>query len=105
MSFRFKEKSSPSKYSSNLSSLMQRPYPREWILSGPFLLREYNPQLINDSLDLLRPDKFVLILVSQTFTGLDQREKWYGTEHKVEPLSDKLIRVRRKFNLFYGFWV
>ncbi|CAG8512456.1 9385_t:CDS:2, partial [Funneliformis caledonium] len=92
ISFKFEEKSSPSRYASNLSNLMHRPFPREWVLSGASLLREYNPQLINESLESLRPDKFILALISQSFTGLDQREKWYGTEYKMEPLSDKLIQ-------------
>lgn len=61
------------------------------------MIREYDPKLIEESLEWLRPDNFFLELVSQTFTGLDQKEKWYGTEYKVEPLSDKLIQV----NLLY----
>jgi insulysin len=72
---------------------MQQPYPREWILSSESLIREYNPQLINETLDLLRRDNFIIKLTSQTFTDLDQKEKWYGTEYKIEPLSDKLVRV------------
>ncbi|CAG8650489.1 11693_t:CDS:10, partial [Funneliformis caledonium] len=83
ISFRFEEKSSPSRYSSTLSNMMQNPYPREWILSGPYLIREYNPLLISELLDLLRPDNFFLELISQSFTGLDQKEKWYGTEYKA----------------------
>ncbi|CAG8443312.1 16769_t:CDS:10 [Funneliformis mosseae] len=93
ISFRFEEKSSPSRYSSTLSNMMQNPYPREWILSGPYLIREYNPLLISELLDLLRPDNFFLELISQSFTGLDQKEKWYGTEYKVEPLGDKLTQA------------
>lgn len=92
ISFRFKEKYSPASYSSDVAGLMQHPYPREWILSKS-LIREYNPQLINETLNLLRHDNFILKVSSQTFTDLNQREKWYETEHKIEPLSDKLNQV------------
>lgn len=80
---------------------MQKPYPREWILSTS-LIREFDSKLINELLDLLRHDNFVLRLSSQSFTGLDQKEKWYGTEYKVEPLSDKLIQVKL---LFFSFFI
>jgi len=97
------EKSSPSRYTSRVSNMMQTQYPREWILSGPYLIREYNPQLIEESLKLLTPDKFVLGLVSQSFTGLDQKEKWYGTEYKVESISNKLIQVGALFVKIFLF--
>ncbi|CAB4420535.1 unnamed protein product [Rhizophagus irregularis] len=92
ISFRFREKYAPTGYTTNLSMMMQKPYPREWILSTS-LIREFDSKLINELLDLLRHDNFVLRLSSQSFTGLDQKEKWYGTEYKVEPLSDKLIQA------------
>ncbi|RIA87179.1 Metalloenzyme, LuxS/M16 peptidase-like protein [Glomus cerebriforme] len=92
ISFRFQEKSIPSRYTSSLSHNMKFPCPREWILSIS-LFRKFDPQLISESLDLLRHDNFVLRLVSQSFNELDQREKWYGTEYKAEPLSDKVIQA------------
>ena len=92
ISFRFKGKTSPWSYCSSLVHTMQIPYQRARILSIS-LIKEYDPQLIKESLDLLRHDRFVLRLASQSFTGLDQKEKWYGTEYKVEPCSDKLIQV------------
>ncbi|GBB86466.1 hypothetical protein RclHR1_01290010 [Rhizophagus clarus] len=92
ISFRFREKYLPIRYTINLSTIMQSPCPREWILSSS-LIREFDPKLINELLDLLRPDNFILGLISQSFTGLDQKEKWYGTEYKIEPLSDKLIQA------------
>jgi insulysin len=76
---------------------------REWILSIS-LIREFDPKLINELLDLLRHDNFVLGLVSQSFTGLDQKEKWYGTEYKVEPISDKLTQVTYFFMIIYFFF-
>src|SRR5436853_1725440 len=103
ISFRFWEKSSPSSYASGLSRDMQNQYPGEWILSE-YLIREYNPQLINEMLGLLRHDNFILKLASHTFTELDQRERWYETEYKIEPLSDKLIQVNYYFFFFFFFY-
>ncbi|GBB83220.1 hypothetical protein RclHR1_00100024 [Rhizophagus clarus] len=99
ISFRFMEKSSPSQYVSRLSSTIQTPYPREWVLSGPFLIREYDQKLIEESLEWLRPDNFLLELVSQSFIGLNQKEQWYGTEYKVEPISDGLIQALNNIEL------
>ncbi|CAG8740860.1 38984_t:CDS:10 [Gigaspora margarita] len=84
ISFRFKEKSAPAGYASNLAT-------RDCIISGSHLIREYNPQLIAEGLECLDWDNFVLTLVSPSFTGLDQKEMWYGTEYKVEPLSKEFI--------------
>ncbi|RIB06084.1 Metalloenzyme, LuxS/M16 peptidase-like protein [Gigaspora rosea] len=91
ISFRFKEKSAPAGYASNLASTMQRPYSRDCIISGSHLIREYNPQLIAEGLECLNWDNFVITLVSPSFTGLDRKEMWYGTEYKVEPLSKEFI--------------
>ncbi|CAJ0757480.1 22016_t:CDS:10, partial [Entrophospora sp. SA101] len=92
ISFKFKEKSRPESYTSYLSNALQSSYPREWVLSKPYIFREYDPKLIQESLDWLRPDNFNLTLVSQTFTDLDQKEKWYGVEYKVEPISENLLQ-------------
>ncbi|CAJ0636661.1 14542_t:CDS:10 [Entrophospora sp. SA101] len=92
VSFKFKEKSQPEDYTSELSNALQSSYPREWVLNKSYIFREYNPKLIQESLDWLRPDNFILTLVSQTFTNLDQKEKWYGTEYKVEPMSENFLQ-------------
>ncbi|CAG8555128.1 27983_t:CDS:10, partial [Dentiscutata erythropus] len=92
ISFRFKEKSAPASYASNLSNLMQRPYSRDCIISGSHLIREYDPHLIAEGLKYLECDNFVLTLVSPSFTGLDRKEMWYGTEYKVEPFDKEFIK-------------
>ncbi|CAJ0832866.1 6120_t:CDS:10 [Entrophospora sp. SA101] len=92
VSFKFKEKSPPEDYTSELSNALQSPYPREWVLNKSYIFREYNPKLIQENLDWLRPDNFILTLVSQTFTNLDQKEKQYGIEYKVEPMSENFLQ-------------
>lgn len=83
--FKFKQKSPASRFASTLSSVMQRPLPREWLLSGTSVLRNFEPELITRGLQHLRADNFNVEVVSQVYPGdWDSREKWYGTEYKVE---------------------
>ncbi|CAG8518542.1 18063_t:CDS:10, partial [Racocetra fulgida] len=60
---------------------------------------EYNPKLIVEGLKCLEWDKFVLTLVSPSFTGLDQKEPWYGTEYKVEPFSMEFIEELKNLEI------
>lgn len=87
--FRFQQKSPASTFTSGVSSVMQKPIPREWLVSGTSLLRKFNPQAINKGLACLRADNYRLTIVSQTFPGdWDQKEKWYGTEYKCQPIDE-----------------
>ncbi|CAG8442164.1 10344_t:CDS:10 [Acaulospora morrowiae] len=90
--FRFQEKSWPSYYTSELSTYMQRPYPREWILSSPHLSRRYDSKSITEGLSYLSWDKCVLSLSSKLLNGLDKKEQWFGTEYKFEPISEGLLK-------------
>ncbi|CAG8671772.1 12592_t:CDS:2, partial [Racocetra fulgida] len=91
--FRFQEKYSPSYYTSKLAVQMQRPYPRELILSGSHLIREYNPELILEGLNCLCWDKCIITLSSKLLKGLDKKEKWFGTEYKLEKISEELLKI------------
>lgn len=85
--FRFKQKSPASRFTSRLSSVMQKQLPREWLLSGSNL-RKYDPEAIKKALSFFRTDNFRIVTVAQDFPGdWDRKEKWYGTEHKVEKIS------------------
>jgi insulysin len=81
--FKFKQKTPASRFTSKISSVMQKPLPREWLLSGQSLLRKFDPKLIEQAVNCLRPDNFRMTIVSRNFPGdWDQQEKWYGTEYK-----------------------
>ncbi|KAJ5575534.1 hypothetical protein N7535_002460 [Penicillium sp. DV-2018c] len=89
--FRFKQKTPASRFTSRLCSVMQKSLPREWLLSGS-LLRRFDPELIKKALSHLRTDNFRLLIVSQDFPGTwDQKEKWYGTEYKVEKIPKDFL--------------
>lgn len=94
LAFRFKEKSPPSSYTSGLSSQMQLPFPREWVLSGPYLTREFDQSLIRKTLDCLSPDTCRISIAAQECPdgskAWDKREKWYGTEYKLTPLPENI---------------
>jgi insulysin len=90
--FKFKQKTPPSRFTSKISSVMQRPLPREWLLSGSSVLRKYEPRLIQQGIDCLRPDNFKLTIVSREVPGhWDQKEPWYGTEYTQKRISAEFM--------------
>ena len=90
--FRFEEKESASKFVQSMCSTMQKPLPREWLLSGTDLIRKFDSDAIATALNHLRADNYRLTIVSQTYPGdWNMKEKWYGTEYKVQPMSNDFI--------------
>lgn len=85
--FRFQQKSPASQFTSRVSSVMQKPLPREYLVSGS-LLRRFDAEAIKKGLACLRTDNYRLTIVSQHYPGdWDQKEKWYGTEYKCRPID------------------
>lgn len=97
--FRFKQKSPPSRTASSLAGTMQKPYDRRMLLSGPSTIKKFDAERISEAMTYLRPDNYRLVIVSQDFPGgWDQKEKWYGTEHKVEKIpQDFVAEVKAAF--------
>jgi insulysin len=70
---------------------MQKPLPREYLLSE-YLLRKFDPTLIEEGLDCLRPDNFRMTIVSRDFPGTwENKEKWYGTEYTCQSIPAELM--------------
>ncbi|PLB35174.1 a-pheromone processing metallopeptidase Ste23 [Aspergillus candidus] len=89
--FRFKQKSPASRFTSRLSSVMQKPLPRGWLLSGS-IMRKYDPELIKKALSYFRADNFRMTIVAQDYPGdWDSKEKWYGTDYKVEKIPQDFM--------------
>ena len=85
--FRFQQKSPASSFTSRLSSVMQKPLPREWLLSGSSRIRKFDSEAITKALSYLRTDNYRLTIVSQQFPGnWDRKERWYGTEYRAEAI-------------------
>ena len=95
--FRFKQKSPASKTTSRLSGVMQKPFPRERLLSAQSIIRKFNPEAIANGLAHLNPNNFRFKIVSQDFPGnWPEKERWYGTEYKYEKIpSDFLTELEQ----------
>lgn len=94
--FKFKQKVPASRFTSRTSSVMQKPIPREWLLSGHSRLRAFDPKSIERGLATIHPDNMRLGIVSQKFPGnWDKKEKWYGTEYRYEKVPDSLMEEFR----------
>lgn len=77
---------------------MQRGYAPEWTLSGSYLIRGADPNMIMNCIDALKVDAWKSHLVAQDISvvpggAFDQTEKWYGTEYHVENVSPALLEV------------
>ncbi|KAF2279892.1 LuxS/MPP-like metallohydrolase [Westerdykella ornata] len=99
VSFRFKQKAPPSRTTSAVASVMQKPLDRKHLLSGVSVIKKFDPEAISEALSYLRPDNFRLKVVSQEFPGdWDQKEKWYGTEYRTGKLPEDFVaEIRAAF--------
>lgn len=90
--FKFKQKIPASRTTSSLSGVMQKPFPRDRLLSAQSLIWKFNPEAISRGLAHLNPDNFRMTIVSQEFPGTwDQKEKWYGTDYKYEKIPQDFL--------------
>ncbi|KAL8948045.1 MAG: hypothetical protein Q9222_005737 [Ikaeria aurantiellina] len=94
--FKFQQKTPATSFTSKISSTMQQPLPRKWLLSGS-VIRKFDSQAIKKAMSFIRADNYRLTVVSQKFPGdWDQKERWYGTEYKVQRIpSDFQAAVRK----------
>ena len=95
--FKFQEKSSASNFVRTMCSTMQKPLPREWLLSATDLIRKFDGDAISKALGYLRADNYRLTIVSQKYPGdWPMKERWYGTEYKVEKISPDFAGAVKK---------
>ncbi|KAF2858589.1 a-pheromone processing metallopeptidase-like protein Ste23 [Piedraia hortae CBS 480.64] len=88
--FKFKQKIQASATVGMLAEVMQKPYPREWLLSGGSVLRRFDPELITRGMECIVPSKLRLY-VRHKDLPTNSREKWYGTEYRCEKISDEFM--------------
>ncbi|XP_052900222.1 insulin-degrading enzyme [Anopheles moucheti] len=88
MLFRFKDKEYPSSLVTKVASSMHL-FPLEDVLVAHFLITEWRPDLVEDLISKLTPDKARLIIVGKKCEPLaNAEERWYGTKYgvyKIEP--------------------
>jgi insulysin len=92
MLFRFKDKERPQSYVSSLADRMHD-YPLDEVLTGPWIMDEWDPDLIRDILSRLVPENVYITVVGQRFSLVaDQTEPWYGTKYVTEKISTDKIK-------------
>lgn len=95
--FKFQEKSSASSFVRTMCSTMQKPLPREWLLSATDLIRKFDGDAITKALGYIKADNYRLTIVSQNYPGdWPMKERWYGTEYKVERISPAFADAVKK---------
>ncbi|KAG8188554.1 hypothetical protein JTE90_007162 [Oedothorax gibbosus] len=91
MTFRFKDRERPQSYVASLANRLFL-YPMEEVLSGPYLIQDYKPELIKQLLNLLTPENIRIAVVGKKFEDICcETEKWYGTKYKLEPIEGELL--------------
>ncbi|KAI0526167.1 Metalloenzyme, LuxS/M16 peptidase-like protein [Xylaria bambusicola] len=73
---------SASYFTSMICSVMQKPLPRQWLLCGESLLRQFDPVAISKGVEF--PGKCLP-------GEWNERENWYGTEYILEKIPEGLL--------------
>lgn len=91
MQFRFKDKETALSLVSSVVHSMQL-FPLEEVLTAPYLISEWRPDLIVQLIDGLAPRYCRITVVGQKIEPLcDSNEYWYGTKYHSEPIADESI--------------
>ena|ERR1700744_2100876 len=70
-------------------------YPLNEVLTAPYLISEWRPDLIEDLQKELSPDVCRIIVVGQKLEPIATRvEKWYGTKYHWEKLDKAVLEVK-----------
>lgn len=93
MQFRFKDKEVPISLVTGVVHGMQL-YPLEEVLSAPYLISEWRPDLIKELLQNFTPECTRVIIVGQKIEPIcNQSEFWYGTKFHSEKISSDVLNV------------
>ncbi|KAI9024789.1 Metalloenzyme, LuxS/M16 peptidase-like protein [Hyaloraphidium curvatum] len=95
ISFRFREKKQPSSFASRIAGQMQL-YHGDEILSGPYLMHEFDRKAIEECVEALRTDCWRVVLVCRADLpddGAFEKEKHYGVEYAVADVSDLVKEI------------
>ena len=98
MKFDFKNKEKPMSYTSDIAYYF-KDYKPEDILTGPYLIEEYDEELIRQLIDSLTLDNLNIYLSSKTNESkCDLEEMWYRTKYSKEKFSEEFIKQHRCFD-------
>lgn len=104
MQFRFKDKETALILVSSVVHSMQL-YPMQEVLTAPYLISEWRPDLIQNLMDDLVPEKCRIVVVGQNVKPIcTETEYWYGTQYRSEPISQAIIEVRQTHRTLCAEW-
>ncbi len=88
LSFRFQEKGSPISYVMRLADAM-RQYAPEDLLRGPYMMDDYQPAMLAELMDRIRPENALVILQAPS-VETDRVSPWYFTPYSLEALAGEV---------------
>ena len=88
LGFRFQEPSSPTGFVYRVGPLLDQ-YPAEDVLSAPYLMEQFDPDLIRRYLGHLRPDNLLMEIVGPD-VATDQVEPWFNVPYAVASFDESL---------------
>ena len=87
--FSYRDKSTPINSVKSLAANIHT-YAPEDIMSGDYLMEDFNPQLIKDLLSLMTPEKVFVSTVSP-YANTDKVSPYYQTPYRTQPISPKPV--------------
>lgn len=103
ISFTFKDKEKPINLVSSVTSDLHV-YSLDQILTANYYLTKFDPEAIQSVYDHLLPDKMRVTVVSKKYEGkTDKKETWYGTDYRVEHLSNEQLNELKSCGLNPAF--
>ena len=90
LSFRFQEQTAAINYVRGLAAALHR-YPAQDVLRGPYAMDDYDPELILQLLNQLRPDN---MLITVTAPGLitDAVDPWFKAPYRLSHIEPNLLQ-------------
>ncbi|ESO95121.1 hypothetical protein LOTGIDRAFT_232210 [Lottia gigantea] len=93
MTFRFKDKEKPHNYTSKHAGYLHEFFLPE-VLSGPYIMSEYRPDLIEMVLQKLTIDNMKMIVMAKKFESeAHLKEKWYDTDYSISKVSPETLNT------------
>lgn len=89
--FEFKEPARPIDAVSTIATNLQK-YPLQDVLSGPFMMEEYKPDLIKEMLAYINPDNVLISVLSNSFES-SLKSSWYQTPYKIKSVSKDTLKT------------
>ncbi|XP_077296687.1 insulin-degrading enzyme-like [Arctopsyche grandis] len=100
--FKFQDKKEPKNFVTRHVDYIQD-YPMEEIMSAHFHLTEWKPELIQEFLSMLTPERIRITVVGKIFESIcDESEQWYGTKYHLEKISKAKLDRWNKCGLNEG---